>query len=291
MNRDNFIVKSNPPRLKEGYPDICWMDIGVDKLRAASKKKAVYTFLFELYDTERFSYTLFAADLLKVFEEKKVRRKKSRSKGEYSFFLEYTAGTLLHSLSHVREPENVICTLVPESDPDLILNAEEQLQAFLDVLSYNPLPILVARTALWAQRWEHEIQKDTENGKTIYAKHKDVRHKRVGEQRGRNRKEYLDDNSYPNAQMKASLKKRGIIPKGYETCHIWPMSCYKTCCHTSYANLVHLPRALAALSDHDDNIRDILKYLSNKHLGFWPSNAPEPIEPPRGYPEEDWLKD
>ena len=295
MNRDKFIVSSKTPRIKEGYPDICWMDIGVDKLHEASKKKAVYTFLFELSGTERYSYTYSAAELLKVFEEKKVRIKKSRMGGEYSFFLEYTTGTLLHSLSHVGEPENVICKLIPESQSDIILNAEEQLQAVLDSLSYNPLPLLVARTALWAQREEHEDCKKTVNGETIYAKHPHVRRKQVGEERGKNEngEEYLDDNSYPNAQMKASLKKRHRIPKGYETCHIWEKTCYDPRYHTCYANLVLLPRAIAALSDHNDNIRDILKYRAYKLFGFWPDEKkPRPTDPPENYPkEEEWRKD
>ena len=286
MNRDKFIVTSKTPRIKERYPDMCWMDIGVVKLRGASEKKSVYTFLFELSDTERYSYTYPAADLLKKFEEKGVRIKKSRQEGEYSFFLEYTTGTLLHSLSHVGEPENVICTLIPESESDIILNAEEQLRAVLDTLPYNPLPLLVARTALWAQREEHEKCKKTVNGETTYAKHPHVRRKQVGDQRGKNGEEYLDDNSYPNAQMKASLKKRHRIPKGYETCHIWEKTCYDSRYHTCYANLVLLPRAIAALSDHDDNIRDILKYKAFKLFDFWPSDAPKPIEPPQNYPDK-----
>ena len=161
------------------------------------------------------------------------------------------------------------------------------------------LPLLIARTALWAKKEDH-LRCKSKDGRDIYAASPHVRRKRVGEKRGeytdvegnevyreKGKKYYLDDNSYPNAQMKAALKRQGIIPKGYETCHIWEETCYDPRYHTCFANLVLLPRAIASLSDHDDNIRDILKYRAYKLFDFWPDEYnPPPVEEPKNYPSE-----
>ena len=103
--------------------------------------------------------------------------------------------------------------------------------------------------------------------------------------RGKQNGERMDDNSYPNKQMKTSMKKRGIIPSGYETCHIWEGTCYDPRYHTCYANLVLLPRAIASLSDHSENIRAILKYRAFELFGFKPEGADDPVRP-ENYPAE-----
>lgn len=292
------VVTSKTTREKEGYPDFCWMEIGVEKLKKAADDNKDYTFLC-IIGKESFEYKLAAKKLMKIFQSKGVRVKNSRSEGEYSFFIEYTTGILYHSLSHIGEKENVICELGGVQT----MNAADQLEQALSLLPKDYLPSLVARTALWAdpnKDYQPIIEKNnkTREYKGVSAKHPHIRRKRANENRGKHvdedgseiygikGKEYcLDDNTYPNAQMKAALKRRGIIPKGYETCHIWENTCYDPRYHTCYANLVLLPRAIASLSDHNANIRAILKYRAFKLFGFKPDNAPEP-QKPENYPIE-----
>lgn len=295
--KDNTVT-SKTTREKEGYPDLCWMEIGVEKMKTAAGQNEDYTFRCVI-GKETFEYKYPAKKLLKAFLQKGVRVKNSRSEGEYTFFLEYTTGILYHSLSHMGEKENIICELSSVQT----MNAADQLDRALALLPEDYLPSLVARTALWADPEKDHIPVIEKNNKTreykgVLAKHPHIRRKRANENRGKHVDEvgsevygikgkeyYLDDNTYPNAQMKAALKRQSIIPKGYETCHIWENTCYDPRYHTCYANLVLLPRAIASLSDHNANIRAILKYRAFRLFGFKPDDAPEP-QKPENYPKE-----
>ena len=99
----------------------------------------------------------------------------------------------------------------------------------------------------------------------------------------------FDDNTYANNAIKLALlkglEKYGIhgnsrqIFKGFETCHIWPDTCYDARYHTSLANVVLLPREIAGLTDHCQAVEDMLKYEAWKRFGFKPDEAETPAKP------------
>lgn len=71
---------------------------------------------------------------------------------------------------------------------------------------------------------------------------------------------------------------------GWETCHVWPKSCYDVRYHTAPANLVLLPRAIAGLTDHDPDVLAALQFRAFELYGWHPEEVPPPPRPP-GYPE------
>ena len=107
----------------------------------------------------------------------------------------------------------------------------------------------------------------------------------------------FDDNTYANNAIKLAilkgLEKYGIhgssrqIFKGFETCHIWPDTCYDARYHTSVANVVLLPREIAGLTDHCQAVEDLLKYEAWKRFGFKPDEEDVP-QRPKNYNEKLW---
>lgn len=280
------IVTSKTSRDIEGFSDFCWMEIGVDKLHQAAENNELYHFCCFI-GGEEFVYTHPAVDLKDVFTNRGVRIRGDK-KRRYSFFMEYPTGRIFRKLSHAESKENFVCALTAEmtdkqkreaatksSAPSECI-ADSILKKVLQETMCDHLPQLVARTALWATPEEYE--ECLKNSSP--AKYPHICRKPAGEERGRHGDLYWDDNSYPNAQMKASLRKQGIIPIGYETCHIWEKTCYDTDYHTCYANLVLLPRALASLSDHNDTIKAILKWQAYERFNeFLPRGYVMPDKP------------
>ena len=288
MGKEKYKVTSKTTRDIEGWGDFCWMEIRAKKLNNAVKDQDVYHFLCCI-GGEIFAYSYPAAELRRAFEDKHVRLRGEKSQ-RYSFFLEYPTGKIFRKLSVYEGEENHVCTLTPEKtdenevqeqagDKPIIpaeCKADEKLRDALKASQCDHLPKLVARTALWATKEEYD--ECIKNGST--AKYPKICRKPNGEKRGKKGDMYYDDNSYPNAQMKASLKKQGIIPRGYETCHIWEKTCYKPEYHTCFANLVLLPRAIASLSDHDDTVKAILKWHAYERFnGFVPEGYIMPEKP------------
>jgi hypothetical protein len=73
-------------------------------------------------------------------------------------------------------------------------------------------------------------------------------------------------------------------------CHVWPETCYDVRYHTSLANLVLLPAALAGLSDHHEGVAQCLRYRSYELFGWHPADIAVP-EMPVGYPAvSDWAQ-
>ena len=99
----------------------------------------------------------------------------------------------------------------------------------------------------------------------------------------------LDDNTYANNAIKLAvlkgLDKYGIhgstrqVFKGFETCHIWPETCYDARYHTSVGNVVLLPREVAGLTDHCQAVEDLLKYEAWKRFRFKPDEEAVPSKP------------
>lgn len=282
-----YTVTSQTPRDIEGYSDFCWMEVSKEKLQKAIKERAIYYFYCSI-GGELFLYSYPAADLLKVFEANHVRLRGER-KRRYSFFIEYPTGRIVRSLSIADDAELTVCTLTPETPHDATLSgafervipseykADIMLEDALKAENCDHLLKLVARTALWATK--EEYTECLMNGSP--AKHPYIRRKKSKDPRGKSEDgTRLDDNSYPNAQMKASLRKQGINPIGYETCHIWDETCYDPRYHTCFANLVLLPRAIASLSDHNDEVKALLKWHAYERFEhFIPDGEVMPPQP------------
>ena len=281
---NKYIVTSMTSRDSEGFADFCWMEISKKKLLEAVKDKERYYFRCSVGGVV-FVYSYPAVDLLDAFETKYVRLRGGKTP-RYSFFIEYPTGKIYCRLSHA-DPE--VCTLNLEALQDGVLSdsdkrvissewkAEEMLAAALKAENCDHLLKLVARTALWATKKEYAACLE----KKSPAKHPNIRRKYSYESRGVLKDgTRLDDNSYPNAQMKASLKKRGISPIGYETCHIWDGTCYDPRYHTCFANLVLLPRALASLSDHNAEVKALLRWHAYERFDhFFPAEQAVPSKP------------
>ena len=99
--------------------------------------------------------------------------------------------------------------------------------------------------------------------------------------------ERLDSNTYANHAGKRAVGL-GRGAKGFEVCHVWPLSCYDSRYHSCIANLVLLPRPLAGLTDHDEEIACVLQYRSYELYGWHPAEAPRPVRP-SFYPT-NWRK-
>jgi hypothetical protein len=146
------------------------------------------------------------------------------------------------------------------------------------------LAVLVAETGLWASPKVHQ-RLVLENGTGAWDP--TVRRGRLsqGEVRRQSRDGItFDDNSVANRAIKRAIGRPGKSVRGFETCHIWPGTCYDARYHTAIANLVLLPRALAGLSDHDTEIRAILQYRSYELYGWHPEGMPRPTKP-QYYPD------
>lgn len=107
----------------------------------------------------------------------------------------------------------------------------------------------------------------------------------------------FDDNTYANNAIKLAVLK-GLekycihgnsrqIFKGFETCHIWPDTCYDARYHTSVANVVLLPREIAGLTDHCQAVEDLLKYEAWKRFRFKPDEEEVPMRP-KNYSKIVW---
>ena len=291
-NKSNpsFIVRSR--KTTDRRPELCWMNISVEKLKKAAKLDgAEYYFHCHVGD-EDFSYRLNARQLLETFKDKKVRTKRSRGRDAHSFYIEYGTGELVHSLSdcHLHEEENTICKLefckkgkVGKIEKTKTLEeifSESKLEKAMTWHERKLLAKLIAKTAIFATVEDFEEDKRQ-------AKHPHIRRKHAHEKQGWKGNEYLDDNTYPNAQMKAVAAKRyNLAPRGYTTCHIWEQTCYDTRYHTCIANLVLLPSAIASLSDFDKQIQDILKFRAWELFKWSPSGKRVPK--PSHYPV-NWV--
>lgn len=104
-----------------------------------------------------------------------------------------------------------------------------------------------------------------------------------------NEKILADDNSYANQFIKKAVLKsyqrkypQNIIFKNatweyfndgdYEACHVWDLPGDRRY-YTSIANLVLVPRALAQLTDHNDAVKNLLRYEVQERFGFRPEGV------------------
>lgn len=156
-------------------------------------------------------------------------------------------------------------------------NAEIMLRAAIEKHNIH-LSVLVAETALWANPEVHRIL-FAENGTGCFFPN--TRRYKAG--KGEKCSAVvngirLDNNSYANHAIKQAIGV-GRGAEGFETCHIWPATCYDERYHTAIANLVLLPRALASLSDYSLEVRQTLQYRALELYGWYPIEQKKPERP------------
>ena len=145
---------------------------------------------------------------------------------------------------------------------------------------------LIARCAIWAPREVHEACHD---GHGVYAGVPNCRRKRHFEPRGERDGIIYDDNSRPNAKMKAMVRNcYGVRLEDCTVCHVWPDTCYDVRYHTCFANLVYIPAAIHSLTDYDEHVEACLKYRAYELFGWKPDEEEIPAKP-ENYPAE-WLE-
>ena len=95
-----------------------------------------------------------------------------------------------------------------------------------------------------------------------------------------------DDNTLANRAIKNAVVESfnhkfgpSKIPfgcfKDYETCHIWDLPGDRRY-YASIANLVLIPRCLAALTDHFQDVKDLLRKEAFNRFGFVPDGEAVP---------------
>ncbi len=97
-----------------------------------------------------------------------------------------------------------------------------------------------------------------------------------------------DNNTFANLYIKRAIqisienkykiKLNGAKFRDYEACHIWDLPGDRHY-YASIANLVLLPRALAQLTDHNDAVKELLRYEVYKRFGFIPKGYNPPTCP------------
>ncbi|MFZ3131629.1 MAG: hypothetical protein WA125_11145 [Desulfosporosinus sp.] len=134
------------------------------------------------------------------------------------------------------------------------------------------LSILVAETAIWANPNMHEGTAWYPNTRRCRTGHGEKRGEIVDGVK-------LDDNTCANQAIKRAVGIPNHCLVGFESCHIWPNTCYDPQYHTTIANLVLIPRAIAGLSDHDPEVQAVLQYRSYELYGWYPEGQQCPSKP------------
>lgn len=162
------------------------------------------------------------------------------------------------------------------------LNADDILENAVRTLNID-LPALVAATSIWASP---DIVQPLRAIHPDAAVCPDVRRYKRPQGEVRRKKgddgATLDDNTTANRIAKQAMGLTGLA-KGFAVCHIWPDTCYDVRYHTSLANLILLPQALATLSDHDPTVVAALQYRAFELYGWHPREREAPTRPQR-YP-------
>jgi hypothetical protein len=149
------------------------------------------------------------------------------------------------------------------------------------------LAVLVAETGLWANPQVHTTLVGDSGIAAFFPNRRRYRAGK-GEKAGQQVDgAFLDNNSYANVAIKRALGVHRRMLRGFETCHIWPLTCYDQRFHTAIANLVLLPRALAGLTDHDHHVQAVLRFRAYELYNWHPEGVDAP-ERPSDYPAT-WL--
>ena len=97
----------------------------------------------------------------------------------------------------------------------------------------------------------------------------------------------LDDNTAANGAAKLAILGHKDV-QSYAVCHVWPSTCYDERYHTSIANLILVPSAIAGLTDHDPLTTQAIRFRAYELYGWHPEEVEVPTRP-HGYPTI-WLE-
>ncbi|MCM1153564.1 MAG: hypothetical protein NC328_07930 [Muribaculum sp.] len=150
----------------------------------------------------------------------------------------------------------------------ITINGRDVLSSAIDESIRSMLMELVARTSIWVPKGK---VKDT----PVYPNVKRGRKEDKGCEIAGIK---IDDNTYANVAIKKAISK-DVKFEDFEVCHIWPGTTYDEHYHTLLQNLVMLPRALAALSDHMEDVISVLKYRAWELYGWHPADEQIPQKP------------
>ena len=163
-------------------------------------------------------------------------------------------------------------------------DAAKMLRAVTKHLNIH-LSTLGAETGLWAHPEVHKKLFTISGSAAFFPDRRRARTPK-GEKRGQHIGNVtLDDNTYANNAIKRAIGVKPVNLLGFEACHIWSDTCYDERYHNAIANLILLPRALAALSDYDEEVCSALRFRSYELYGWHPDNKPKPNRP-ESYPEK-----
>lgn len=282
---------------------LCRVDISVKKLQEEADRGGSYAILYHcvkegLYlGSNRYHYD--AAELQRLLKEHDVSTKKDGRYNNMVLSIKdgalYKTDSLRHKICSLLPFKNIKrpiyigsialeCAIAAETEylKTLLANMdEEQTHVRLVKWGKSYLERIVARTAIWATKDDYDAYPDGVH-------HPGTRRRKVGDANESNTietdprtkdviKVTLDSNNKPNYMMKSMLRHRyGLEAEEYHTCHIWPGSCYDIHCHTSYANLVLIPSAIASLSDFDENIMKALQSHAYKLFRWFPYSENKP---------------
>lgn len=110
----------------------------------------------------------------------------------------------------------------------------------------------------------------------------------------------VDDNTFANQFFKKAIIEsykynHGFITTGmwtkfkdYETCHVWDKPGDRRY-YASICNLTLIPRALAQLTDHNDAVKQLLRYRAWELFQFKPEEEEEP-DMPKNYKKYQWRR-
>lgn len=160
------------------------------------------------------------------------------------------------------------------------LNGNEILSEVINELKIN-LPELVAMTSIWVSPETCNELKERQGSSTRYP---NVRRGHPNEEKGSIINGIrIDDNTYANGAIKSAIGIKRVNIKNFNTCHIYPDTCYDERYHTKLENLVLIPNAIAQLSDNYDDVIKALQYRAFELYGWYPEELREP-EKPANYP-------
>lgn len=286
MKLSTFVIKSETNRIKEGRPDLCWMDVPENKLKLAVYSGANYQLQYHHSENGvyicSYLYSVSARVLEESLNEHRNKTYKTYTKSPfYRFYLEFATGKIYTGYG---KRDKLILKLPKKNPVRLGAYALEKAVEQASIEEGNFLVHLVASTAIWAPMDAVKAQKKEDIIRV---------RKKTGQKKGSHMGDYiLDDNTYINGKIKGIVKKylHFTIPAHeYHVCHIWPTSHEDPSYHSDIRNIVLLPSAIYSLSDHDNLVKAVLKYRAYKLFGNWtPGDEPVPSRP-TGYEKIGWL--
>ena len=274
-----YIVESIKSRIKEGYPNLCWMDISEKKLEAVNPEDVDFKLSYHHVDSYGYQYSYVygvnAKDLKIILEPFRSRmRRKKQGSFYWRLYLDYKTGEVYSAMSP--RTRKTVCKLrkVYKELPVRLGN-----YAIKDALKRvksekNSLLQVIVRTAVWAPKEAYLAQKDADL-KYVRKRPSDTRKKGCRDENDN----ILDDNSRPNRYIKASLKNYlgyTVAQNEYNVCHIWDelvngdKTCYDPRYFANLGNLVLVPKSLASLTDYLTEVKDTLKARAYESFGFIP---------------------